>query len=111
MIYPVVRELAADGVSVATVCRVLQVSTSGYYAWRDCPASTRERSNLELVEVIRTIHADSRGTYGSPRVHAELHLGTPQLAVSRKRVERLMRVHGGHQAGRMLEVQFRRKGP
>lgn len=72
MIYPVVRELAADGVAVATACRVLQVSTSGYYAWRDRPTSAREHSNLELVEVIKTIHADSRGTYGAPRVHAEL---------------------------------------
>jgi putative transposase len=104
MIYPVVAELAADGVPVATACRVLHVSTSGYYAWRDRPTSTRERSNLELVEVIRTIHADSRGTYGSPRVHAELRLGAPGLAVSRKRVERLMRAHG------IVGVHCRRRG-
>ena len=104
MIYPVVGELAADGVPVATACRVLHVSTSGYYAWRDRPTSARERANLELVEVIRTIHADSRGTYGSPRVHAELRLGAPQLAVSRKRVERLMRAHG------LVGVHRRRRG-
>ena len=104
MIYPVVGELAADGVPVATACRVLHVSTSGYYAWRDRPTSARERANLELVEVIRTIHADSRGTYGSPRVHAELRLGAPQLAVSRKRVERLMRAHG------IVGVHRRRRG-
>lgn len=104
MIYPVVRELAADGVPVATACRVLNVSTSGYYTWRDRPISGREQANLELVEVIKTIHADSRGTYGAPRVHAELRLGAPQLAVSRKRVERLMRVHG------IVGVHRRRRG-
>ncbi len=41
MIYPVVRELAADGIPVATACRVLQVSTSGYYEWGSRPASDR----------------------------------------------------------------------
>ena len=41
MIYPVVRELAGDGIPVATACRVLQVSTSGYYDWDHRPASTR----------------------------------------------------------------------
>lgn len=104
MIYPVVRELAADGVPVATACRVLNVSTSGFYDWSDRPTSPRERANLELVEVIRTIHDDSRATYGSPRVHAELRLGAPQLAVSRKRVERLMRTHG------IVGVHRRRRG-
>jgi putative transposase len=77
MIYPVVRELAADGIAVATACRVLGVSTSGYYAWQARPTSSRARSNLELVEVIKSIHADSRGICGAPRVHAELRLGAP----------------------------------
>jgi putative transposase len=58
------------------------------------PTSPREQSNLELVEVIKTIHLESRGTYGAPRVHAELRLGAAQRAVSRNRVERLMRLHG-----------------
>jgi len=57
---------------LTAACRVLSVSTSGYYGWRDRPTSSRDRANLELVEVMRTIHADSRGTYGAPRVHAEL---------------------------------------
>src|SRR3978361_2033663 len=104
MIYPGVSALAAEGGPVATACRVLHVSTSGYYAWRDRPTSARERANLELVEVIRTIHADSRGTYGSPRVPARLRPGAPQLAVSRKRVERLMRAHG------IVGVHRRRRG-
>lgn len=92
MIYPVVRELAVDRIPVAVACRVLGVSSSGYYAWLDRPASPREQSSLQLVEVIRDIHAASRGTYGSPRVHAELRLGRG-LRVGRARVERLMRIH------------------
>jgi putative transposase len=92
MIYPVVRELAADSVAVAVACRVLGVSSSGYYGWRDRPPSARSRADLRLVEVIRDIHTRSRQTYGSPRVHAELRLGHG-IAVGRKRVERLMRAH------------------
>ena len=103
MIYPVVHELATDHVPVAVACRVLRVSTSGYYAWRDRPVSPRERSNLELVEIIRDIHRDSRETYGSPRVHAELRLGQG-IRVGRARVERLMRTH------RIVGVHRRRRG-
>lgn len=92
MIYPVVRELARDGVPVATTCRVLGVPTSGYYDWRDRPMSERARSDPQLVEIIRQVHDKSRQTYGSPRVHAELRLGR-DIRVGRKRVERLMREH------------------
>jgi putative transposase len=103
MIYPVVRELAGDGVPVAVACRVLEVSTSGYYDWRDRPVSQRQRSDLQLIEVIRDIHDSSRQTYGSPRVHAELRLGAG-IRVGRKRVERLMREHG------IVSVHRRRRG-
>ena len=103
MIYPVVRELAADHIPVAVACRVLNVSTSGYYAWRDRPTSPRRQADLQLVEVIRDIHARSRQTYGSPRVHAELRLGQ-NIRVGRKRVERLMRAH------RIVGVHRRRRG-
>jgi putative transposase len=74
---------------IRTMARVLRVSASGYYAWRGRPASCRATQDAALTRRIRTIHAGSRGTYGAPRVHAELReLGT---AISRKRVARLMR--------------------
>lgn len=74
-------------------CRVLRVSRSGYYEWCDRPVSDRARENELLVKYIEQIHTDSRGTYGSPRVHAELRLGLG-LSVNRKRVARLMRQAG-----------------
>src|SRR3954470_4058490 len=90
MIYPVVRELAADGIPVATACRVLQVSTSGFYDWLDREPSPRELADAELSETIAAVHTGSYGTYGARRVHAELRLGR-DIRVGRKRVERLMR--------------------
>ena len=54
------------------MCDTLQVSRSGFYAWRDRPASARLQRRQELLERIRRVHADSRGIYGSPRIHAEL---------------------------------------
>ena len=77
---------------IATMCRVLGVSTSGYYAWRDRPASKRAQSDAVLIERIRDRHGASHGTYGAPRIHADLAaLG---LSVNRKRVARLMRKAG-----------------
>jgi putative transposase len=71
---------------------VLGVSRAGYYAWKDRPASPRERRDRELLALIRTIHSESEGSYGWPRMHAELrHRG---VRVSRKRVARLMRAPG-----------------
>jgi putative transposase len=55
---------------VATVCRVLGVSASGYYAWQSRPLSARAHTDRELLEQIRTIHDRSRGTYGAPRIPA-----------------------------------------
>jgi transposase InsO family protein len=77
---------------VTRMCRVLAVSTSGYYAWRGRPQSQRARDNLELVDRIKEVHAASRETYGSPRVHAELVQGQG-IQCNKKRVERLMRIH------------------
>jgi len=74
---------------VATMCRVLGVSPSGYYAWRTRPLSPRARTDVELTAHIDAIHRMSRGTYGAPRIHAELT--ARGLQVGRKRVARLMR--------------------
>lgn len=71
-------------------CRVLKVSRAGYYAWRNRPPSPRAVADEALTTTIARIHLDSRGTYGAPRVHAELRLGLG-VRVGRKRVARLMR--------------------
>jgi len=77
---------------VSLLCRMLGVSRSGYYAWRERPPSKRSREDAALTAKIHEIHRRSRETYGSPRVHAELRaLGT---RCGRKRVERLMRQAG-----------------
>jgi hypothetical protein len=57
---------------VRAMCAVLEVSASGYYAWRGRPESVRAAANRDLAEDIRRIHADSRERYGSPRVRAAL---------------------------------------
>jgi putative transposase len=77
---------------VATMCRVLGVSTSGYYAWRTRPRSERARADAELSLRIRAIHKHSRATYGAPRIHAEL--AAQGVRVGRKRIARLMEVAG-----------------
>jgi len=77
---------------IRAMARALRVSVSGYYAWRSRPASARAQMDAVLLRRIRTIYAASRGTYGAPRVHAELQVeGT---AIARKRVARLMRQAG-----------------
>jgi putative transposase len=78
-------------VPVSTSCRVLGVSTSGYYAWAQRPASKRALEDAVLTECIRVIHAASDG-YGSPNIHAELR--DEGRRVGRKRVARLMRQTG-----------------
>ncbi|HEY3486658.1 MAG TPA: IS3 family transposase [Gammaproteobacteria bacterium] len=77
---------------IKILCRVLGVSRSGYYAWLVRPLSERTRENLEIVRVMREIHADVMETYGSPRMHVELV--ESGFSVSLGRVERLMRAHG-----------------
>jgi putative transposase len=71
------------------MCRVLGVSPSGYYAWRKRPLSTRARTDVELTAHIEGVHRDSRGTYGVPRIHAEL--AAQGLHIGRKRIARLLR--------------------
>ena len=74
---------------IAAMARVLGVSRAGYYAWLERAPSARARADDVLLKRIRTVHAVSRGTYGAPRIHAELK--TDDQAVGRKRVARLMR--------------------
>jgi putative transposase len=77
---------------VHTMCRTLGVSRSGYYAWRGRPTPPRAKADAQLAVEIAGAHKASRGTYGSPRVHAELRARGRK--VGRKRVERLMRQNG-----------------
>lgn len=67
--------IAAKGLPVAAACRMLDVSRGGYYAWLARPPSARSIRHAWLTDQIIQIHADSRGTYGALRVHAELTLG------------------------------------
>jgi putative transposase len=83
---------------IAPMARVLGVSPSGYYAWRKRPLSARARQDLELSAEIAAVHRMSRGTYGAPRIHAEL--AARGLHVGRKRVARLMRSAGVHGVSR-----------
>jgi putative transposase len=77
---------------VKVMCRVLEVSESGYYAWRRREPGLRAAADTALVAEIRQVHAASRATYGSRRITAAL--GQQGQTVNHKRVERLMRLHG-----------------
>jgi len=74
------------------MCRLYGVTRAGFYAWRSRERSERERQNETLAAEIRTVHAASRGTYGSPRVHRALRRRGQR--VGENRVARLMRRHG-----------------
>jgi transposase InsO family protein len=74
------------------MCRVYGVTRAGYYGWRSRERSERERQNEALANRIRAVHAESRGTYGSPRVHRALQ--SEGRCVGKHRVARLMRAHG-----------------
>jgi putative transposase len=74
---------------IATMCRLLGVSSSGYHAWNKRRPSQRSETDAVLIAEIQVAHAASRGTYGAPRIRAEL--AAKGIRVSRKRVARLMR--------------------
>jgi len=85
-------EHCRDAFPVRLMCRCLRVSPSGYYGWRDRPASRRKQANRRLLVRIRNLHAESDGVFGSPRMWEELrYLGE---SCSRNRVARLMRENG-----------------
>lgn len=77
---------------VHRLCKVLGVSQSGYFAWKDRPASRRQREDMILLAHVRSAFALSNGAYGSPRMTRELH--DRGLAVGRRRTARLMRENG-----------------
>lgn len=77
---------------VRVLCRVLGVSPSGYYEWRDREPSARAREDAVLTTAIVASHHRSRSTYGAPRVHADLKADGHRIG--QKRVARLMRAAG-----------------
>ncbi len=79
--------------SVQTMCRLLKVSKSGFYAWDQRPLSARARVDISLTVRIHAIHRRSKGAYGAPMIHAEL-ADDHGIRVGCKRVARLMRVAG-----------------
>lgn len=83
---------------VTLMCRALDVSKSGFYAWNGRPESERSKENGALLAEIERVHAKSRQTYGSPRVHAELL--ESGFEVGRNRVARLMRDNGVRAKGK-----------
>lgn len=92
----------AETYPVRLLCKLLEVSPSGYYDWRDRPESPRAKDNRALLCRIETIHAESDETYGSPRVQEELH--SQGRRHGRNRIARLMR-----QAGLKTRVQVLRE--
>lgn len=88
MKYAFIRERETEH-RVAMLCRVLGVTSQGYYAWRSRPQSARKQADQQLSAKIRVIHAETHQRYGSPRIHDELR--DQGVKCGRKRVERLMR--------------------
>ena len=68
---------------LSALCRTMRVSRSGYTAWRERPVSRRDQQEKELLIRIREAHRQSKGTYGSPRIHQELR--QDGIACSRNR--------------------------
>jgi transposase InsO family protein len=91
-----------DSWPVRVMCGVLEVSASGYYAWRGRPESPRAVANRALLADIQRVHDQHRRRYGAPRIHAALR--AEGHLVSRRRVERLMRRYG---IRAMMQRRFR----
>ncbi len=88
-----IAAMASESLTVKPACQVLSVTRAGYYAFVSRPPSARAIRHAWLTDLIREIHAASRGTYGAPRVHAELRMGRG-VVVARKAVAMLMRRAG-----------------
>jgi len=95
MRYPVVVSLAGQGFKISTICRALGVNRSSFYSWvaRLTEPSSAEIRRQDLAVQVREIYVESRNTYGSRRVHAELTLGRG-VPVSLGFIEKLMRLQG-----------------
>jgi len=91
--FAAIKAMAAEGLPIQAACRMLEVSESGFYAWRDRPPSERQIRHAWLTDLVTEIHFASRQTYGSIRVHAELKLGQG-VDVGRHQVELVMRRAG-----------------
>lgn len=91
MRFRVIEDCRAD-YPVRVLCATLDVSPSGYYAWRSRPESPRKVANRQLLADIRQLHEQHRKRYGAPRIHAALR--AQGRTISRGRVERLMHQHG-----------------
>lgn len=102
MIYPLVRDLACDGIPVKVTCRVLGFSPQAFYKWRASPVSDRDWSDAHLVDAARQIHADDP-TFGYRFIADELK-AERGMAASENRVQRLCSAHG------IFSVLARRKG-
>jgi putative transposase len=101
------REKAAY--PVRTLCRVLGVSTSGYWAWSGRQPSQQEQWDAHLGGLIKRYHKASKGTYGAPRIHADL--ADAGIRCSRKRVSRLMRAAGLQGCHRRRRFHLTRQDP
>jgi putative transposase len=87
----VIQNLAAE-FSVQALCLALEVSRSGFYRWSQCYESPRAKANRDLLQQIQRVHAESRLTYGSPRITQQLL--REKVPCSENRVARLMRQQG-----------------
>jgi transposase InsO family protein len=102
MIYPLVRDLAADGIPVVVTCRVLGFTPQAFYKWRSNPVSRRDWSDAHLVEAARQVHADDPA-FGYRFIADEL-AAEHGIRASENRVARLCSTHG------IFSVLARRKG-
>ena len=111
---------------IVTMCKLLGVSSSGYYTWVKRQPSQRSETDAALIAEIRVAHAGSRGTYGAPRIHAELaargtYIGRKRVArlmtqaglagVSRRRFVTTTVKDGGRQAPDLVERNFTAEAP
>ena len=92
---------------IQMMCEAMKVSTSGYYAWRTRPESQRKRYDRELMRAIRLLHAESDGTYGSPRMHAELNDAGFPCGRAKVRLNGLSRPQGMSEAALQSQYEAR----